>query len=56
MGLLSIRDLEKGLAATEREVMEAAKDLLASELAVVQSIDLHEAKAQIDELAADKYQ
>ncbi len=56
VGLLSIRDLEKGLAATEREVMEAAKDLLSSELAVVQNIALDEAKAQIDELAADKYQ
>ena len=35
IGVLARRDLEKGLAATEREMFEAAKTLLATEVAVV---------------------
>ncbi len=49
IGTLAERDLEKGLAATEREIMEAAKLSLASELAVVQNIDLAGAQTQISE-------
>ncbi len=49
IGVLAIRDLEKGLAATEREVFESAKDMLSSELAVVQELKLQEAKAQIND-------
>lgn len=49
VGTLLRRDLEKGLADTEREIMERAKDMLASELAVVQGITLKEATNQIKE-------
>ncbi len=52
IGVLAKRDVEKGLAATEREVLENAKAMLASELAVVQSLDLEAASAQIDEAMA----
>ena len=48
IGVLAFRDLEKGLAATEREVHENAKEMLSSELAVVQEISLEAAKAQIN--------
>lgn len=48
IGVLAQRDLEKGLAATEREVLEGAKGMLASELAVVQEITLAAAHEQID--------
>lgn len=54
IGVLSMRDLEKGLAATEREVFETAKDMLSSELAVVQDITLPDAKAQINTFLAEK--
>jgi uncharacterized protein (DUF58 family) len=37
-----------GLAATEREVLEGAKAMLSSELAVVQDISLSEAQRQLD--------
>lgn len=47
IGVLSKRDLEKGLAATEREVMESAKAMLASEFAVVAGTDLRTAEARI---------
>lgn len=50
IGVLAKRDLEKGLAATEREVLESARQMLASELAVVQNIDLAAAEAQLDEV------
>lgn len=48
-GLLAIRDAEKGLAATEREVMESAKTMLASELAVVQDLKLDKAMKEIND-------
>jgi len=49
IGTLAQRDLDKGLAATEREVLEGARIMLASELAVVQSISLNDAQKQISE-------
>lgn len=49
IGVLAKRDVEKGLAATEREVLENAKTMLASELAVVQDVALEEAERQLDE-------
>jgi CarD family transcriptional regulator len=52
IGVLAKRDVEKGLAATEREVLENAKTMLASELAVVQDIPLDEAERQLDEVIA----
>jgi CarD family transcriptional regulator len=52
IGTLSQRDLDRGLAATEREVLESAKGALASELAVVQQTSLEEAQAQIEETVA----
>ncbi len=52
IGVLAKRDVEKGLAATEREVLENAKTMLASELAVVQGIPLDEAENQLDEAIA----
>ncbi len=52
IGVLAKRDLEKGLAATEREVYESAKNMLASELAVVQEISLREAETQLNDVIA----
>lgn len=52
IGTLAQRDVEKGLAATEREVMEAAKELLATELAVVTEVDLPAALKALDDLIA----
>lgn len=49
IGLLAQRDLEKGLASTERDVFETAKVMLASELAVVQDMTLDQALEQIAE-------
>lgn len=49
VGVLSKRDFDKGLAATEREVLEAARAMLASELAVVQSIEFDQALRSINE-------
>ncbi len=49
IGTLAQRDLEKGLAATEREMLEGAKVMLASEIAVVQGTSLGEAQKQINE-------
>ena len=49
IGVLAKRDVEKGLAATEREVLDTARSMLASELAVVQQIDLQAAEEQLDE-------
>lgn len=54
IGVLAQRDVEKGLAATEREVLENAKSMLASELAVVQGISLTEASGQLADLIAEK--
>ncbi len=47
LGILTRRDFEKGLADTEREIMERSKDMLASEIAVVQGIALKVALANI---------
>jgi CarD family transcriptional regulator len=52
IGVLAQRDFEKGLAATEREMLEGAKGMLATELAVVQGISLEAAYEQIDETIA----
>ena len=49
IGVLSQRDVEKGLAATEREILQNAKTMLASEFAVVQDISLSQAAAQLEE-------
>ena len=48
IGTLAQRDLEKGLAATEREVLEGAKVSLASELAVVQNVSFSDAQRQLN--------
>lgn len=48
IGVLSQRDVEKGLAATEREVLESAKVMLSSELAVVQDLPIAEAVTQLE--------
>ncbi len=54
IGVLAKRDIEKGLAATEREVLENAKSMLASELAVVQQISLSDAFAQLEDFIAER--
>lgn len=54
VGVLAKRDLEKGLAATEREVMESAKMLLASEFAVVGGTDLATAEARLASLLRER--
>lgn len=43
IGVLAKRDSEKGLAATEREVLDNARSMLSSELAVVLDVSLEEA-------------
>lgn len=53
IGVLAKRDVEKGLAATEREVMESAKQMLASEFAVVLGIGLDDALVRIEDLLRD---
>lgn len=54
IGVLAQRDVDKGLAATEREVLENAKSMLASELAVVQDITLAEASRQLEEIISNQ--
>ena len=54
IGVLAKRDIEKGLAATEREVMENAKAMLASEFAVVADTDLKAAEARLEELLRER--
>ncbi len=49
LGTLTQRDLEKGLADTEREIMERSRDMLASEIAVVKGISFKEAASEIKE-------
>jgi len=56
IGVLAHRDLEKGLAATEREIHETAKGLLASELAVVTDTPYEEALARLNELIERRIQ
>ena len=53
IGVLYQRDLEKGLAATEREIMEKAKDMLASEIAVVKKQKLESTKTELNQFVAD---
>lgn len=52
LGVLAKRDAEKGLAATEREVLENAATMLSSELAVVLAVSLDEADAKIRDAMA----
>jgi CarD family transcriptional regulator len=54
IGVLARRDLEKGLAATEREVLETAKSMLGSELAVVTGTDLADAMVRLDAVVAER--
>jgi CarD family transcriptional regulator len=54
IGVLARRDLEKGLAATEREVLDTAKSMLGSELAVVAGTDLADAMARLDAVVAER--
>ena len=51
-GVLAKRDAEKGLAATEREVLDNALTMLGSELAVVLGVGLDEADALLREAMA----
>ncbi|MBS3966152.1 MAG: hypothetical protein KGZ60_02700 [Truepera sp.] len=53
IGVLTQRDLERGLAGTERQVLETAKTMLASELAIVQEIDFAEALLQVEAAVAE---
>lgn len=53
IGVLSERDVEKGLAATEREILQNAKTMLASEFAVVQGISLEDAARQLEQTIAE---
>ena len=54
IGVLTQRDFEKGLAATEREGLESAKGALASEVAVVKGIDLAEAVEMLETIIDEK--
>jgi CarD family transcriptional regulator len=54
IGVLARRDVEKGLAATEREVLDTAKSMLASELAVVTDSDLAAAAKRLDDVIAER--
>ena len=54
IGALARRDLDKGLAATEREVMETAMSMLSSELAVVLGIDLASAHAMLEAVVSER--
>lgn len=49
IGTLYRRDMERGLASTERDVLETARALLASELAVVRGTSLADSETWIDE-------
>lgn len=53
IGVLSQRDFDKGLAATEREVLENAKSMLASEIAVVTETSLKVALESINKTASN---
>lgn len=53
IGVLAKRDQEKGLAATEREVMETAKEMLISELAVVQGQTFNQARDALETLVSE---
>lgn len=49
IGTLHRRDTERGLASTERDVLDNARALLASELAVVRGSSLEDGERWIDE-------
>ena len=54
IGVLARRDLEKGLAATEREVLESAMTMLSSELAVVLGTDLATALERLHSVVSER--
>ncbi len=54
IGVLSRRDLDKGLAATEREILDNAKVMLASELAVVEDSDLEQALKRLEAVVSER--
>ena len=54
IGVLARRDLERGLAATEREVLDSAQTMLASELAIVTGTDLPSAMARLEGVVAER--
>ena len=54
IGVLARRDLDKGLAATEREVLESALNMLASELAVVLELDLEAAEQRLKDVVDER--
>jgi len=54
IGVLARRDLEKGLAATEREILDTARAMLVSELAVVTGTDLKGATEHLDAVIAER--
>jgi CarD family transcriptional regulator len=54
IGVLARRDVEKGLAATEREVLDTAKSMLASELAVVEDLELAAAATRLDDVISER--
>ena len=54
IGVLARREVEKGLAATEREVLDTARSMLASELAVVEDLDLVGAAKRLDDVIAER--
>jgi CarD family transcriptional regulator len=56
IGLLSKQDLIRGLALTEREVLENAKMMLAGELAVVEKKTLEAAKSELDTFISENIQ
>lgn len=50
IGVLAKRDFDKGLAATEREMLESARNMLASEIAVVTKTTVKKALEQISKV------
>lgn len=56
VGLLSQQDLTRGLALTEREVLENAKTTLAGELAIVEAISLESARSELDSFISNNIQ
>jgi CarD family transcriptional regulator len=54
VGVLARRDVEKGLATTEREVYDAARALLASELSVVTAVALTDAEARLSAVIEER--
>ena len=56
VGLLCQHDLSRGLALTEREVLENAKTMLAGELAVVENKTLEDAKDELESFISENIQ